>query len=194
MISPTLQTALATYEVGTKLRALRLRRKLGLVQLSRHTGLSPAMLSKLERGRLFPTLPTLLRIAQVFDVGLDHFFSASAPRRALGIVRAAERRSFQERLGRRAVAWEFECLDFTATERLMNAYRVRFVRTAPHPPYHEHPGAEFLHLLKGQLEISVGDEAYVLRAGDSIYLDSTQPHGYRRLSRGPADAIVVTTA
>lgn len=194
MISPSLKTALTSYGVGDKLRALRLKRKLGLVQLAAHTGLSPAMLSKLERGRLFPTLPTLLRIAQVFDVGLGYFFAASTPRRSLGVVRAAERRPFVERLGRREVAWEFECLDFTATERRMNAYRVRFVRTAPKPPMHDHPGAEFVHLLTGQLEISAGGETYRLGAGDSMYLDSTQPHGYRRLSRGPATAIVVTTA
>lgn len=194
MLSAALKSNLASYGVGDKLRALRLKRKLGLVQLSTHTGLSPAMLSKLERGRLFPTLPTLLRIALVFDVGLDHFFEASTPRRSLGIVRASERRSFVERLGRREVAWEFECLDFTATERRMNAYRVRFLRTAARPPLHEHPGAEFMHLLTGRLEISVGGESHTLGAGDSIYLDSTQPHGYRRVSRGPATAIVVTTA
>ena len=71
MLSPALRTGLQAYAVGPKLRALRLKRKLGLVELGRHTGLSPAMLSKLERGLMFPTLPTLLRIALVFSVGLD---------------------------------------------------------------------------------------------------------------------------
>ena len=94
MLSAALKSNLASYGVGDKLRALRLKRKLGLVQLSTHTGLSPAMLSKLERGRLFPTLPTLLRIALVFDVGLDHFFEASTPRRSLGIVRASDTSAF----------------------------------------------------------------------------------------------------
>jgi transcriptional regulator with XRE-family HTH domain len=194
MLSPSLSRDLAGYGIGDTLRTLRLRRKLGLVELSRHSGLSPAMLSKLERGRLFPTLPTLLRIAMVFGVGLDHFFGAAEPRRALGVVRAAERERFQERLGRREVLWEFECLDFTATERRMNAYRVRFLATRPRPRTHEHPGAEFLHLLAGRLAIVVAGDEQVLGAGDSIYFDSSQPHGYRRLSRGPAVALVVTTA
>ena len=195
-LSPTLERDLSGYGIGEKLRALRLRRKLGLVELGRHCGLSPAMLSKLERGRMFPTLPTLLRIALVFGVGLDHFFGAATPRRALGVVRAAERQRFPERLGRREVLWEFECLDFTATERRMNAYRVRFLATRPRPRprTHEHPGAEFLHLLTGRLSIVVGGDDHVLGAGDSIYFDSSQPHGYTRLSRGPAVALVVTTA
>ena len=43
---------------------------MGLAQLGKHTGLSPGLLSKIERGQLFPTLPTLLRIALVFGEGL----------------------------------------------------------------------------------------------------------------------------
>jgi transcriptional regulator with XRE-family HTH domain len=192
-ISPALQRNLAEYGIGARLRALRLRRKLGLVELARHSGLSPALLSKLERGRMFPTLPTLLRIAMVFGVGLDHFFSGAEPRRVLGVVRAAERERFQERLGRRELLWEFECLDFTATERRLNAYRVRFVATSPKPRTHEHAGAEFLHLLAGRLSVVVGGVDHLLGAGDSIYFDSSQPHGYARRSRGPALAVVVTT-
>ena len=76
----------------------------------------------------------------------------------------------------------------------MNAYRVRFLATRPRPRTHEHPGAEFLHLLAGRLAIVVAGDEHVLGAGDSIYFDSSQPHGYRRLSRGPAVALVVTTA
>ena len=66
---------LQRYSIGEKLRTLRLRKNMGLVELSKHTGLSAALLSKLERGKLFPTLPTLLRIAMVYSVGLDYFFT-----------------------------------------------------------------------------------------------------------------------
>jgi transcriptional regulator with XRE-family HTH domain len=65
---------LRPYNVGDKIRGLRLRKKKGPVELGRHTGLSAALLSKLEPGKLFPTLPTLLRIALVFSVGLEFFF------------------------------------------------------------------------------------------------------------------------
>jgi transcriptional regulator with XRE-family HTH domain len=192
MLTPTLRQGLQSYAIGEKLRALRLKRKLGLVELGRHTGLSPALLSKIERGRMFPTLPTLLRVSLVYGVGLEHFFSDSGPKRALGIVRAGERQQFPEKLGGREVAWEFECLDFTATERVMNAYRVRFVQAAKKPRLHEHAGAEFLHLLAGRLGLVVGGEEHALSAGDSIYFDSSQPHGYRRLGRRLPEAIVVT--
>ena len=61
MLSKTLQDGLNHDEIGASVRAL-LKKKIGLVDLGKHTGLSPALLSKIERGRLFPTLPTLLRM------------------------------------------------------------------------------------------------------------------------------------
>src|ERR1700745_65288 len=74
MRSNTLSAALEQYRIGAKIRALRLEKDMGQAQLAQHTGLSAALLSKIERGQLFPTLPTLLRIAMVFGVGLEYFF------------------------------------------------------------------------------------------------------------------------
>ncbi len=87
MLSATLDEGLRAYDIGGRLRALRLSKKMGLVELGRHTGLSAALLSKIERGRLFPTLPTLLRIALVFGVGLEFFISDDSRRNAVAIVR-----------------------------------------------------------------------------------------------------------
>src|SRR5579859_8035653 len=99
MLSETLTTALEAYDIGTKIRRLRLRKKLGLIQLGEHTGLSPAMLSKIERGHLFPTLPTLLRIALVFGVGLDYFFTDERKRHVVAIARKKERLRFPDSPG-----------------------------------------------------------------------------------------------
>ena len=105
MLSKTLQDGLSDYRIGDKIRTLRLKKKMmGLVELGTHTGLSPALLSKIERGRLFPTLPTLLRIALVFGVGLEYFIAGAretpvnwrAPRRG-----AAGRRTTGSRLAAR---------------------------------------------------------------------------------------------
>ena len=193
MTSPTLDRGLRAYDLSGKLRALRLRKKMRLVELAKHTGLSAAMLSKLERGQLFPTLPTLLRIALVFGVGLDHFFAASASRRSVGIVRRRERTRFAERLGGRDAAWEFECLDFAATERRLNAYLSIFHEVAKPRP-HQHDGGEFIHVLKGALVVRIAGEEHTLHDGDSIYFDATQSHAYSSAGARSCEALVVTTA
>src|SRR5271165_321463 len=59
----TIRRVLSLYDLGKKLRQLRMRKKISLTNLGTHTGLSPSMLSQLENGKLIPTLPTLARIA-----------------------------------------------------------------------------------------------------------------------------------
>ena len=61
----TISRVLSAYDLGAKLRQLRMRKKIALTELGKHTGLSASMLSQLENGKLIPTLPTLARVAMV---------------------------------------------------------------------------------------------------------------------------------
>ena len=195
MLSEQLKKGIQSYAIGDKVRALRLKKKMGLVELGGHTGLSAAMLSKVERGKLFPTLPTLLRIAMVFSVGLEYFFADESKRFVLAIVRRKERRRFPERPDGRDISFYFESLDFAAVDRRLDAYYAEFQPLpAGRARRHQHEGVEFLSVLHGQLEMQVGNNQHVLDAGDSIYFDSSQPHSYRRTSRKRCSAIVVTAA
>ena len=195
MLSDTLAKGLSEYGIGDKLRALRLKKKMGLVELGRHTSLSAAMLSKVERGKLFPTLPTLLRMALVFSVGLEYFFSDDKKRQVVAIVRRAERKRFPERPDGRDISFYFESLDFAAVERKLNAYFAEFQPLQPGKArLHQHPGIEFLSVLRGKLQLRIAAEEHVLESGDSIYFDSSLLHSYRRVSQKPCSAMVVTVA
>lgn len=193
MLSETLAKGLSDYAIGEKLRALRLKKKMGLVELGGHTGLSAAMLSKVERGKLFPTLPTLLRISLVFSVGLEYFFLDDQKRHVVGIVRRAQRKRFPERPDGHDISFYFESLDFVSVERKLNAYHAEFQPLQPGKARpHHHPGVEFLTVLRGKLELHIATDDHILNSGDSIYFDSSLPHTYRRVSRKPCAAIVVT--
>jgi transcriptional regulator with XRE-family HTH domain len=82
------QWALEPYCIGQKLRTLRIRKRLTLSRLAVETGLSTALLSKLETDRMIPTLPTLATISRVYGVGMSHFF-AEPSRHSLSITRKA---------------------------------------------------------------------------------------------------------
>jgi transcriptional regulator with XRE-family HTH domain len=193
MVPETITEGLKPYSIGEKIRGLRLKKSMGLVELGRHTGLSAALLSKLERGKLFPTLPTLLRIAMVFSVGLDFFFADERKRRVVALVRKQERVRFPERPGTPDVSYFFECLDYPATERKMNAFLADFQELPPEKIRpHQHAGIEFLYLLSGDLTLKVGSDDYTLEAGDSIYFDSGLQHSYRRSTKKPCNAVIVT--
>jgi len=192
MLSKTLTDGLEQYEIGSKLRTLRLKKKMGLVELGQHAGLSPALLSKIERGKLFPTLPTLLRIALVFGVGLDHFFSSQDKSRPL-VARRKDRMRFPSNPGAKRPAYHFESLDFSATDRPMSGYLVEFntVVDADAQP-HEHRGFELIYVIEGQLVVSQQGEDYTLGQGDSMFLRGDLPHSYRRKGTRRCLALVVT--
>ena len=193
MLSKTLQEGLSDYGIGDKLRTLRLKKKMGLVELGKHTGLSPALLSKIERGLMFPTLPTLLRIALVFGVGLEFFFAGARDKPLVAVVRKGDRVQLPDRPGAREVAYRFESLDYAATERRFNCYYAEFFPVAPdrlRP--HDHPGVEFIYAIQGTLSVHVGSEEHALEAGDSLYFDATIPQAYRRSGGRSCSAIVVT--
>ncbi len=189
----TIRRSLSSYEIGRKLRQLRLRKKIALVDLGRHTGLSASLLSQLENGKLIPTLPTLARIAMVFDVSLSHFFGDRKKRRVFGITRQEERIKFPEQPGSVKPSYFFENLAFPAQDKAIQAYLAEFPKRSPeevNPHYHE--GSEFLYVLEGTLAIQYDEEEHVLKAGDSAYFDSSEPHSYRGTSKTPTRALVVT--
>lgn len=191
MATETITTGLKKYAIGSKLRRLRLRKSMGLLELSKHTGLSPALLSKLERDLMHPTLPTLLRIAMVFSVGLEHFFNPE-PRPVLEIVRKKDRLRFPQSQDAAHVSYYFESLDFPVADRALNSYFAEFQplkEAGAH--FHEHPGVEFLYLLSGSLELCVGKDRHELAEGDAVYFDCTVPHAYRRRGSKRTTAIVV---
>jgi transcriptional regulator with XRE-family HTH domain len=188
----TLQKGIAAYQIGTRIKRLRTNKNMGLAELGRHTSLSPAMLSKLENGKVMPTLPTLLRIALVFSVGLEHFFQ-DADARKLAIVRREERMGFDEMMKTGKPVYHFECLDYTAVDRKTDAYLATFESfTDGAVPQHEHPGSEFIHVLEGTLGLLFEDTESILRSGDSAYFESRFAHGYRKIGSEACRALVVT--
>lgn len=192
--SETIHRVLSSYQLGEKLRRLRLRKKIGLVDLGKHTGLSPSMLSQLENGKAVPTLPTLARIAMVFDVGLEYFFADRKKRGVFSVVRKGERMRFPDRPDSPAPAYWFEVLAFSAQEKPMQAYLAEFEPRAPEQAQdHVHDGAEFILVLEGDLALRYEDEETLLHAGDSVYFDASHPHAYRAAGAANARAVVVTT-
>jgi transcriptional regulator with XRE-family HTH domain len=165
---------------------------MGLVELGKHTSLSPALLSKLERDLMHPTLPTLLRIAMVFGVGLEYFFNPE-PKPLLEIARKKDRLRFPASPGARNVPYYFESLDFSVPNRALNSYVAEFEPIdEKHVLLHDHPGIELLYVLCGIVELRVGEDRHELSEGDSVYFDSTVPHGYRRIGAKRTTALVVT--
>lgn len=193
MLSQTLAAGLEGYQIGSKIRTLRQKKDLGLVQLGEHTGLSSGMLSKIERSQLFPTLPTLLKISMVFGVGLDHFFVDQDDVPVKAVVRKRDRLRLPDRAGKEMPSYYFESLDFPVADRKMEAYYAEFDGPPEPTEPHKHAGAEIIYVVRGELIVTIDGEDTTLDEGDSMYFDSGYAHSYRRYRRSSCSAIVVVT-
>src|SRR6202789_3550995 len=84
------ESFIAEKRIGERIKRLRLKKSMGLVELGRHTGLSASFLSQLETGRVVPTLRNLARVAMVFSKDLSYFFDPE-PRTLFRVHRRTER-------------------------------------------------------------------------------------------------------
>jgi transcriptional regulator with XRE-family HTH domain len=160
--------ALEPYCIGLKLRALRTRKRMTLSRLAAETGLSTALLSKLETDRMIPTLPTLATICRVHGVGLSHFF-CEPDRHALSITRKASLESTArgaERVhavaltgpGKRRLTAEL--MDITAgTPVALNGDKEET--------------CILVYVVEGRLQFGAGAMMEALDAGDCAYIESS---------------------
>ena len=190
--SPSAEAFIAGKWMGERIRRLRLKRSMGLVEMGRHTGLSASFLSQLETGRVVPTLRNLARIAMVFGRDLSYFFEPE-PHPLFRVHRRTERVRLPQS-GVEDPSYYFESLAYMVPDRQLDPYYAEFVpsRKVAEVRPHVHPGYEFLYLLHGELEIRHGERMHSLEAGDSVYFDAGTPHAYRCVGVVPAVALIVT--
>jgi transcriptional regulator with XRE-family HTH domain len=188
----TAERFIAEKRIGERIRRLRLKKSMGLVELGKHTGLSASFLSQLETGRVVPTLRNLARIAMVFSKDLSYFFETE-PTAMFRIHRQKERVRLPQ-TGVEPPTYFFESLGYMVPDRHMDPYFAEFIPMArtPEPRAHVHPGFEFLYVLDGELELRHGDQECMLDPGDAVYFDSGTPHSYQCAGKKPTKVIIVT--
>ena len=186
------ESFIAEKRIGERIKHLRLKKSMGLVELGRHTGLSASFLSQLETGRVVPTLRNLARIAMVFSKDLSYFFEPE-PQTLFRMHRRDDRVRLPQ-TGADDPAYFFESLGYLVPDRQLDPYYAEFLpmKEGRVPRAHQHAGCEFLYLLSGALDVRHGETIHKVEAGDAIYFDANTIHSYVCTSRAPATAVIVT--
>jgi transcriptional regulator with XRE-family HTH domain len=174
--------------VGARLRTLREEHRYSMRQLARRAGVSPSLISEVERGRVEPSISVLKRLATSLDTTLTYFFSEP---RSDGdrVVRADARRTLRQ--PRTGAGISFSLLAPDNTEMLEPIYGRYDVGASMGPDPVTHEGEEWGMVLKGRLKVWLGDEIYFLDEGDAIYFPSTIPHRLANVGNEPTEYIWV---
>jgi len=186
-------------EVGERLRARRRARGLSLRELAQKLGVSPSLISQIERGRARPSVSTLFAIVTELDASLDELLfnderpsalAASAPSEPEAppspVQKAATRHHIRLASG---VVWErLTTASQPGVEFLFVAYDVGGA-SSPGATYQSHSGYEWGYVISGVLEVIIGFDRYVLQPGDAVSLDSSIPHRLANNGDTPVHAI-----
>ena len=151
--------------VGARLRAIRRDREVTLAALAEATGLTASTLSRLETGKLRPTLEQLLPLARAHGVPLDELVDAPA--------------TGDPRIHMRPVRRHHQVfIPLSRRPGGVQAYKmVRAVPPKPETPsLKTHPGYEWMYVLAGRVRLIVGQRDLILDVGEAAEFDTGTPH------------------
>ena len=162
------QWSLGPYCIGLKLRSLRTQKRMTLSRLAAETGLSTALLSKLETDRMIPTLPTLATISRVYGVGMSHFFAEPA-RHTLSITRKAHLEGNERGLEQVKVV----PLNAASERPRLTAQMIEFPAGGGATTTDiQQTASRMVYVLEGRLQLESGGMNELLEAGDCAYIES----------------------
>jgi len=165
-------------KIGQKIRQVRKARDLTLRALAQKVGLTQGAISQIERDRANPSIGALKAIADALGITMGSLFDSPAPSAGV-VVHPTERKILSPRRG---ITYQLLTPDLNGRiEFILSEYAVG--ATTGDLRY-AHAGEECGLVLQGRLEVHVGEVKHVLKPGDSIRFDCSEPHRLTNVGRG----------
>lgn len=168
--------------VGKKIRTIRTQKKVILDRIANETGFSIDYLKDIEEGSVFPPVGALLQIAKALEIDSGFFLKEQES--------AFKKRS--KDYTKRTENYAYTTLTPGAENKHLKAFKVTIEPLQEHKGvgYH-HEGEEFVYVLKGKVEVTVGEHINKLSEGDSLHFNSGIRHMLKNTGKKIAELIVV---
>jgi XRE family transcriptional regulator, regulator of sulfur utilization len=177
-----------TPALGKTIQRLRKAYNMSLGELSEQSGVAKSIISQIERNETNPTLSTVFRLSRALDTSIDEVLKADSGTAFLDhqLKSAIPILESQDGLCRLAITGPLNLIDLTQWYDFQ-AKAGGVLESDPHPP----GTVEHLYMLKGEVEITVGEETKTARAGEAIRYRGDIPHKIRNTGPGDAHASMV---
>lgn len=192
MVKP-LKEEVKGLKLGEKVTSLRKKKGLSVPDLAQETGLSRVVISQIESDAISPTIAALLKIAKALGKELNYFFQESDENIKIEVVRKDERKKVRRRRssGAHTMSYSYQSLSYRKAHKHIQPFLVEFdIDIDEEVELLTHEGEEFLFLLNGTLEMHTESEVITLKEGDSVYFDSSVPHGFAGRGNKKPGAVV----
>jgi transcriptional regulator with XRE-family HTH domain len=182
--------------LGTKLRTIRRGHDWTLAEVAGRTGIPVSTLSRIENDQVSPTYDQLTRLSEGLRLDIAQLFSQQ---KGAAAAMQAARRSINHLREGQVIDTPNQLLRYLSTDLLNKSFTpiladVKTRRVEDFGEFMSHPGEEFLFVVEGELELHTDCYTPVrLKAGESIFFDSTVGHAYVALGTGPCRALSICT-
>ncbi len=176
-------------ELGKRIKSVRLEKGLTLKEVELLSGVSMTHTSQIERGMTSPTIGALEKLARALDKTTSHFIEETAHEEISRVGKEERSVLLSEPCGLR-----LESLTNGITGGGIHFYHIVATPVMEEPPMRNHPGEEGLTVLKGSIEVVIGENRYRLKNGESIHFKSSRPHTFFSSSRTGAELIWIGTS
>jgi transcriptional regulator with XRE-family HTH domain len=171
--------------LGATIRELRQRHGLTIAQVCEQAGISRGMLSKIENAQTSTGLDVLNRIAQALGVSMSALFrNYDIPDGGAQFVKKGAGMEVVRKGTKRGHTYHLLAYD-QGPRKIFEPFLITMDDEAERFPIFEHPGTEFIHMLKGVIEYRHGQQTYVLHPGDTLTFQGDVPHGPEKLIKMP---------
>lgn len=174
--------SVAPTPVGKKIKSVRTRKKMTLDQIANDTGCSIDYLKQIESGKEMPPVGTLLQIARALQIDSGFLLKTQED------TRKARAKAYSKRTENYA----YDTLTPGAENKHLKAFRIHIKARKEHKGVgYQHEGEEFVYVLAGKVEITVGDHVNQLGPADSLHFNSGIRHHMRNVGDKDAELLVV---
>lgn len=179
-------------QLGTRLRQARQKQGITLGTLSQETALSTSFLSRLERGETSTSIANLIMIATRLGISLHEFFEEPSDTGKDYILSRAQERKHQTPLVAHGYSYRLSTGDLP--DQQMSAFELSFPPEAEEQPtLLTHDGEEVLYLIEGSIEFHIGEDSFVMNAGDCVHFNCSKPHMGRNIGKNAARLLMIVT-
>ena len=176
--------------IGSNIRRLRKDRNYSLREFADKIGTSASFISQVEMGKVSPSLSKLKEIADGLNSTVGLLIGESEQKNHSHVVRKDKRRH-TDHLG---TGINVHLLSNADPFKQMQPLLMELDKGASSgEKQYQHYGQEFVLILKGKMELSLGDTNTILNEGDSMYFNSHIPHSFRNIHNSRTTAIWVAT-
>lgn len=167
--------------IGKKIKSVRAEKKITLERMANETGHAIDYLKQVEAGKVIPPVGALLQIARALEID-SGFFLREQESNLKDRVRAFTKRTDH---------YAYTTLTPGAQNKHLKAFRVTIDPLRDHEGVHQHEGEEFVYLLTGRIDLTVGEHANTLGPGDCLHFNSGIRHTLRNVGEEIAELLVV---